>query len=107
MRRDLEETLLKIIAAIPLGEVRSYSGIYREATGVGGGGRRVAGLLRRHPAAEDLPWHRVVGAGNRVLLDGRSGAEQERRLRAEGWRIRRSGRSRPTIEKPLCFYGVP
>jgi alkylated DNA nucleotide flippase Atl1 len=31
-----------------------------------------------------LPWHRVLGAGGKILLTGEAGAEQRMRLKAEG-----------------------
>jgi methylated-DNA-protein-cysteine methyltransferase-like protein len=41
------------------------------------------------PAALQLPWHRVVGAGGRIVFARSSAAyrEQARRLRAEGVRV--------------------
>jgi alkylated DNA nucleotide flippase Atl1 len=35
-------------------------------------------------SAEDLPWHRVVGAGGRIALPGAGGQEQRLRLELEG-----------------------
>jgi alkylated DNA nucleotide flippase Atl1 len=34
--------------------------------------------------ARGLPWHRVVGAGGRILLPGENGLEQRMRLETEG-----------------------
>jgi methylated-DNA-protein-cysteine methyltransferase-like protein len=31
-----------------------------------------------------LPWHRVVGAGGKILLPGEQGLEQRLRLKSEG-----------------------
>jgi alkylated DNA nucleotide flippase Atl1 len=39
-------------------------------------------------SANGLPWHRVVGAGGRILLPGESGLEQRFRLQAEGVEFR-------------------
>jgi methylated-DNA-protein-cysteine methyltransferase-like protein len=42
--------------------------------------------LRVAPAGLNLPWHRVVGAGGRIVFpkSSRYHKEQARRLRAEG-----------------------
>jgi alkylated DNA nucleotide flippase Atl1 len=32
----------------------------------------------------ELPWHRVIGKGGKILLRGESGVEQIQRLEAEG-----------------------
>jgi methylated-DNA-protein-cysteine methyltransferase-like protein len=31
-----------------------------------------------------LPWHRVLGAGGKILLPGSAGADQQLRLKSEG-----------------------
>jgi methylated-DNA-protein-cysteine methyltransferase-like protein len=58
--------------------------------------------LRRAPPELDLPWHRVVGAGGRIVFPkgSRAGAEQARRLareglRVQGGRIRGAARTKP------------
>ena len=38
--------------------------------------------------ARGLPWHRVVGAGGKILLPGESGLEQRLRLETEGVKFR-------------------
>lgn len=52
------------------------------AAGFPGAARQVAWAL--HSAGGGLPWHRVVGAGGRILLGGESGMEQRLRLEHEG-----------------------
>ena len=41
--------------------------------------------------ARGLPWHRVVGAGGKIMLPGENGLEQRLRLETEGVAFR-SGR---------------
>jgi methylated-DNA-protein-cysteine methyltransferase related protein len=68
------------VRRIPKGKVATY-GQVAEAAGFPGTARQVAWALRN---ASGLPWHRVVGAGGKILLAGEPGAEQRMRLAAEG-----------------------
>lgn len=45
--------------------------------------RAVARLLRTDPV-DQLPWHRVVGAGGEIKLPGVAAREQRARLKIEG-----------------------
>ncbi len=71
----------RIIAAIEPGRVMTY-GEVAERAGRRGAARAVVAILRVRDS--DLPWHRVVGSGPRISLQGAAGADQARRLRAEG-----------------------
>src|SRR5689334_9850194 len=73
--------MLRAVRRIPKSKVATY-GQVAEAAGFPGAARQVAWAL--HGAGGNLPWHRVVGAGGRILLGGHSGQEQKIRLRAEG-----------------------
>jgi methylated-DNA-protein-cysteine methyltransferase-like protein len=72
------------VRLIPRGHVSSY-GAVAKAAGFPGSARQVVWALRG--AAVGLPWHRVVGAGGRILLPGEGGLEQRTRLAAEGVRL--------------------
>lgn len=74
--------LLAVVRKIPKGRVCTYGGVARLA-GHPGASRQVVWALHSGPAAS-LPWHRVVGAGGRILLPGESALEQRFRLQAEG-----------------------
>src|ERR1700683_1813954 len=88
--------------------------------------------LRESPKEMKLPWHRVVGAGGKIVFPRTSlnFREQARRLRAEGvvvkegrvsreairdlescWgasRVHLSCRSQPaTLERSICRRGLP
>jgi len=52
------------------------------AAGFPGRARQVVWALQG--ASAGLPWHRVVGAGGKILLTRASGLEQRLRLEAEG-----------------------
>ena len=78
-----------VVCAIPRGQVSSYGAVAR-AAGLPGRARQAGFALRVAPAALHLPWHRVVGAGGRIVFPDRSREhrEQARRLRAEGVTVR-------------------
>ncbi len=73
------------VAQIPRGAVSTYGEVAR-AAGLPGRARQAGHALKHLPAGFHLPWHRVVGAGGRIVFPRGSRAfrEQERRLRAEG-----------------------
>jgi methylated-DNA-protein-cysteine methyltransferase-like protein len=73
----------RVVRRIPAGRVSSYGAIAR-AAGSPGTARQVAWALRGAPASAQLPWHRVLGAGGRILLTGSAALEQRLRLEAEG-----------------------
>ncbi|HZS51814.1 MAG TPA: MGMT family protein [Bryobacterales bacterium] len=73
----------EIVRLIPSGRVSSYGAVAR-AAGFPGTARQVAWALRGSPRSANLPWHRVIGAGGKILLSGEAGIEQRLRLQAEG-----------------------
>ena len=74
--------VLSVVRRIPRGKVSTY-GQVALAAGYPGAARQVVWALRSS-GARDLPWHRVVGAGGRILLPGEAGLEQRLRLATEG-----------------------
>jgi methylated-DNA-protein-cysteine methyltransferase-like protein len=78
--------LLTVVRKIPRGRVCSYGGVARLA-GHPGAARQVVWALHS-ASANGVPWHRVVGAGGRILLTGESGLEQRFLLQAEGVEFR-------------------
>ena len=79
------QAIWHVVCSIPRGQVSTYGAVAR-AAGFPGRARQAGFALRVAPAALHLPWHRVVGAGGRIVFS-RSSAEyqeQARRLRAEG-----------------------
>ncbi len=72
------------VRRIPRGRVATY-GQVAEAAGFPGAARQVVWALR---AASGLPWHRVIGSGGRILLQGEPGMEQRIRLASEGVAVR-------------------
>ena len=68
-----------IVRRIPRGSVLSYGEVAKKA---GTGPRQVGAALRESP--EGLPWHRVVGAGGRIVTPGETAMVQGELLRFEG-----------------------
>jgi len=73
--------LRDMVWKIPRGKVATYGQVAR-AAGYPGRARQVAWAL--HASTGGIPWHRVVGAGGRILLGGHLGLEQKMRLKSEG-----------------------
>jgi methylated-DNA-protein-cysteine methyltransferase related protein len=70
------QVIWEVVAMIPSGKVSTYGEV-----------ARLAGYaLKVVPADMHLPWHRVLGAGGRIVFpkSSRQFREQARRLRAEG-----------------------
>lgn len=76
----------RIILSIPPGKVSTY-GRVATAAGYPRLHRAVARLLRTDPP-DQLPWHRVLGAGGEIKLKGSAAREQRARLKFEGVRFR-------------------
>ncbi len=71
----------KVVAKIPKGKVATYGSVAK-AAGFPGASRQVAWALRGTDGR--FPWHRVLGAGGKILLPGAAGGEQKLRLASEG-----------------------
>jgi methylated-DNA-protein-cysteine methyltransferase-like protein len=76
------------VLAIPHGRASTYGAIAR-AAGLPGRARQVGFALRIAPEDMHLPWHRVVGAGGKIVFPpaSREHREQARRLRSEGIKV--------------------
>ena len=79
-QRDL--AFRQMILSIPAGKVSTYGSV-AAAAGYPRYHRAVARLLRIDPV-DQLPWHRVLGAGGEIRLRGAPAHEQRARLRLEG-----------------------
>lgn len=86
------QNIWEVVSAIPRGQVSTYGAVAR-AAGLPGRARQAGYALRVAPKDFNLPWHRVVGAGGRIVFPqgSRQHKEQARRLRAEGVPVK-SGR---------------
>jgi methylated-DNA-protein-cysteine methyltransferase related protein len=105
MNREAIESIWRAVRAIPRGEVATYGAVAKRA-GLPGRARLVGQALKIAPAKLELPWHRVLGSGERIVFpeSSRQFAEQRRRLRAEGvvlTRGRVTRRARPDLDALL------
>ncbi len=76
--------VVRCIQSLPKGKVSSYGEIAR-AAGWPRAARQVVRILQQ---VKGLPWHRVVGYGGSVKLQGENAAEQKFRLQMEGVEFR-------------------
>jgi methylated-DNA-protein-cysteine methyltransferase related protein len=79
------EAIWHVVCAIPRGQASTYGAVAR-AAGLPGRARQAGFALRVAPKELNLPWHRVVGAGGRIVFakSSHQHREQAQRLRAEG-----------------------
>ena len=82
---DSLQAIWNVVARIPRGQVSSYGDVAR-AAGLPGRARLAGKALRLMPDDMNLPWHRVMGAGGRIVFPKgtRHFREQARLLRSEG-----------------------
>jgi methylated-DNA-protein-cysteine methyltransferase-like protein len=93
-RRDVEDdpalqAIWDVVAQIPRGTVATYGDVAR-AAGLPGRARQAGYALKHTPEGLHLPWHRVVGAGGKIVFAPGSAAfrEQARRLRGDGIEVK-------------------
>ncbi len=79
------QAIWDVVCTIRRGQVSTYGAVAR-AAGLPGRARLTGFALRMAPKDINLPWHRVVGAGGRIVFPKSSveHREQAKRLRAEG-----------------------
>jgi methylated-DNA-protein-cysteine methyltransferase related protein len=95
------EAIWQTVCAIPRGRVSTYGAVAR-AAGLPGRARLAGYALRVAPAELNLPWHRVVGAGGRIVFPSgsREHREQAKRLRGEGVPIAAGRVARAALTEP-------
>ena len=81
------ECIWQVVHAIPPGRVATYGEVAALA-GLPRRARLVGRVLGQLPAGSRLPWHRVIGAGGRIVVRDGGEAEQARRLRKDGVVVR-------------------
>ena len=77
------EPIYALVKRIPKGRVLTYGGLAR-ALRLRGGARAAGYAMAACPQGQGIPWHRVVGAGGRILLAEPHGSLQRRLLESEG-----------------------
>jgi methylated-DNA-protein-cysteine methyltransferase related protein len=79
------DPVYRLIKKIPRGRVTTYGELARKLR-LPGGARAVGYAMAACPSGRGIPWHRVVGAGGRLLIPEPHGSLQRRLLEAEGVR---------------------
>jgi len=92
------DKIRRAIAKIPKGKVATYGQVAR-AAGFPGAARQVVWALQG-ATSRGLPWHRVVGAGGKILLPDHAAMEQRMRLEMEG--VPFNG---PRVDLKSCEWG--
>ena len=79
-------SVYKLVKKIPRGRVTTYGGIAR-ALKLRGGARTAGRAMAACPSGRGIPWHRVVGAGGRLLLREPNVSLQRKLLESEGLQV--------------------
>ena len=79
-------SVYRLVKQIPRGRVVTY-GQLAKAVRLRGGARTAGRAMAACPAGRSIPWHRVVGAGGRILLREPHASLQRRLLESEGTRL--------------------
>jgi methylated-DNA-protein-cysteine methyltransferase-like protein len=77
------EAVYGLVQQIPRGRVMTY-GQLAKALGLRGGARLAGYAMAACPNGRGIPWHRVVGAGGRILVREPLASLQRRLLESEG-----------------------
>lgn len=72
-----------LVKRIPRGRVMTYGGLAK-ALRLPGGARTAGRAMAASPSGEGVPWHRVVGAGGRLLIREPHASLQRKLLESEG-----------------------
>jgi len=80
------DAIYRLVKRIPRGRVTTYGEIARVLK-VRGGARVVGYAMAGSPSGQGIPWHRVVGAGGKLIIREPHGSLQRRLLESEGVEI--------------------
>jgi methylated-DNA-protein-cysteine methyltransferase-like protein len=77
------DLVYKLVKKIPRGRVTTY-GALAKALRLRGGARAAGYAMAACPSGKGIPWHRVIGAGGRLLIQEPHSSLQRRLLESEG-----------------------
>ena len=80
------EPVYRVVKQVPRGCVVTY-GEVAQLVRLRGGARAVGRAMAACPSGRGIPWHRVVGAGGRLLIREPIVSLQRRLLESEGTRV--------------------
>jgi methylated-DNA-protein-cysteine methyltransferase-like protein len=76
-------SVYKLVKKIPRGRVATY-GQLAKVLNLRGGARTAGRAMAACPSGRGIPWHRVVGAGGRLLIREPHASLQRKLLESEG-----------------------
>ena len=77
------EPVYRLVKRIPRGRVLSY-GAVAKAVRLRGGARTAGHAMAACPSGRGIPWHRVLGAGGKLLIREPYASLQRKLLESEG-----------------------
>jgi methylated-DNA-protein-cysteine methyltransferase related protein len=77
------DRVYQLVKKIPRGRVTTYGELAKKLK-LPGGARVVGYAMASCPSGRGIPWHRVVGAGGRLLISEPHASLQRRLLESEG-----------------------
>ena len=80
------DSVYELVKKIPRGRVMTY-GQLAKALRLPGGARTAGRAMAASPGGCGVPWHRVVGAGGRLLIREPHASLQRKLLESEGLRL--------------------
>jgi methylated-DNA-protein-cysteine methyltransferase-like protein len=83
------DPVYRLVKQIPRGRVLSY-GALAGALRLSGGARSAGRAMAATPSGKGIPWHRVVGAGGKLLIREPYASLQKKLLESEGVKITES-----------------
>jgi len=97
------EPVYKLVKQIPRGRVLTYGALAR-ALRLRGGARSAGRAMAASPSGRGIPWHRVLGAGGRILIREPYAGLQRKLLETEGVLV---VESRVDLKRHLWTPGTP
>lgn len=80
------KSVYELVKKIPRGRVVTY-GQLAKALRLRGGARTAGHAMAACPSGQGVPWHRVVGAGGRLLIREPYASLQRKLLESEGLQV--------------------
>lgn len=77
------DPVYRLVKKIPRGRVTTY-GALAKVLRLRGGARAAGHAMAACPSSRGIPWHRVIGAGGRLLIREPHSSLQQRLLETEG-----------------------
>lgn len=77
------DPVYKLVQQIPRGRVTTY-GALAKSLRLRGGARTAGRAMAASPSGRGIPWHRVVGAGGKLLIREPYSSLQRKLLESEG-----------------------